>query len=335
MANSRLKRKPVAGKVGFKAAEGQEEQGKAEVPSPAGPQDEAKSSGQGEVAGAESAAAGSAARDQEEAAERERLAAEHRDRERTEAEERERQASEEAARRAAEEAAEAKRQEAEAREREAQERAEREAAAEAERVRAEEEVRARQEAQRAAADEQADQAAAGDAGGGLTAEEREARLRASIERAVGDVLQLDLGQGDTLSIDLRKARAIQGSDNRQRNTQVPPQVAKKVRNEAKKNPDDSHALVLFRALSKVMRYPEEFGELLRTYRNGNAVSDPLLGITIASGKRTRRNPVKLQYNPTLEFDELLIDLADQVRVSKAVWVSLMLVFYWDLDVALI
>jgi hypothetical protein len=323
MANPRLQRKGVVGKSGFKAADAHDT---ASVPPPASPEDD------------------QAAAEQREREERERReAAETAARDQAEADARERAEQEaEQARKDAEAAAEARRvarerAEQEAREREARERAEREA-----REASEREARERSELEASEPDEPAgDQSKPK-----LTAEERarlaelarqeaeerEARARQAIE---GDQLKLDLGRGDTLTIDLVKAKAIQGSDNRQRNVQVPPKVAAKVRKEAGKTPNDTHVLVFFRALSKAIREPEEFGKKVAAYRAANAVTDPLLGITIASGKRTRNNPVKLQYNPTPLFDDLLVNLADQLKLSKALFVSLLLVNYFDMDVDII
>lgn len=157
---------------------------------------------------------------------------------------------------------------------------------------------------------------------------------------VGDTLRVELGQGDTLTIDLIKTRGIQGADNRQRNVQIPPRVAAKVRREAQRD-GTTHVMVFFRALSHVIRHPAAFGRRLDGYRRLGAQTDELLGITLTPAKRTRKNPVKFQYNPTPEFDDLLADLANQLnrpgqpKVSKAVFVSLLLVCYYDLDVSLI
>lgn len=344
MANPRLQRKGVVGKSGFKAAGAQEAAGAqdaASVPPPASPEDDQAAAEQREREERERReAAETAARDQAEADARER--AEHEAKQA-------RQAAEGAeADRLARERVE--REEREAREREARGRAEQEAREHEARKREEREAREREVRERAEQDvsgsAEDDESAGGQNKPKLTAEERarlaelarqeaeerEARARQAIE---GNQLKLDLKQGDTLTIDLVKARAIQGSDNRQRNVQVPPKVAAKVRKEARKTPDDSHVLVFFRALSKAIREPEAFGKQVAAYRAATAVTDPLLGITIASGKRTRRNPVKLQYNPTPLFDELLVNLAEQLGVSKAVFVSLLLINYYGMDVDII
>lgn len=137
-----------------------------------------------------------------------------------------------------------------------------------------------------------------------------------------------------LTLNIAPITQVDGGSKKQTNIQVPAKAAQRVRRERKRD-DITHAMVFFRAVRGVVHDQEGFAALVGEYKTIGAESDDLLGVSVEPGIRKRKTSDRLMYNPSQEFENLLISLADQCELSKAMFITLALVKYYGLKVDII
>ncbi|MFC6938177.1 hypothetical protein ACFQHO_53165 [Actinomadura yumaensis] len=141
-------------------------------------------------------------------------------------------------------------------------------------------------------------------------------------------------QAKALTLNIAPITQVEGGAKKQTNIVVPAKVAQKVRRERKRD-DITHAMVVFRAVRSVVHDQDGFAALVTEYKQVGAETDDLLGVSVEPGIRKRKTSDRLMYNPAQEFENLLISLAEQCELSKAMFITLALVKYYGLKVDII